>query len=245
VNGSIVNRERSIEKMQNKHILSTAALDESIADEAKAMGIYIDAIPFIETQEIENGYLRKQIEEMAKQKLAVVFTSIVAVRAVANVSAATKWKIYCVGENTEALLRKHFGECVVGSANNASELAEIIIQDKVGKVTFFCGDIRREELPVKLMDAGIELEEVVVYRTVETPQEIKKNYDGVLFFSPSGVRSYFKMNTALISTTLFAIGSTTANEIKNYSRNDVITPKKPGKVELVKLMTEYYKQQAC
>jgi uroporphyrinogen-III synthase len=229
-----------------KHILSTAALDESIVQETQAIDIYIDVIPFIETQEIVNEELSKKIDSLAKQELVAVFTSKVAIGMVAKyVSPSAHWKIYCVEGNTEEQLRKYFGDVIKGSANNASDLAEIIIRDKVAKVTFFSGDIHREELPVKLKEAGIELEEVVVYKTAETPQLIKKNYDGVLFFSPSGVRSFFTLNTVLISTNLFAIGSTTADEIKKYSNNDIITAEKPGKEELVKLMTEYYKEQAC
>ena len=232
--------------MQNKYILSTAALDESIVREAKAIGIYIDIISFIETQEIANKDINKKLEGLAKQKLTAVFTSKMAVGMVAKYeSSSTQWKIYCVGDNTEDQLIKYFGDCIKGSANNATELAEIIIRDKVAKVTFFCGDIHREELPVKLKEAGIQVEEVVVYKTIETPQLLKKNYDGVLFFSPSGVRSFFKLNPVQMSTNLFAIGSTTANEITKYSNNDIITADKPRKEELVKLMTEYYKQQAC
>lgn len=232
--------------MQNKYILSTAPVTESILRESEDMGIYIDVVSFIETREIEDEAVSIKIKELAKKEIVAIFTSKVAVGVVEKyITSPAKWKIYCVGEVTEKYIRKDIGNNIHGSENNASALAEIIIEDNVKNVIFFCGDIHREELPVKLKEAGIGVEEIVVYKTVETPHPIVKKYDGILFFSPSAVRSYFKLNSVLLLTNLFAIGSTTADEIKKYSNNDIIIADKPGKKELVKLMTEYYKHQAC
>src|SRR5258706_9822828 len=45
----------------------------------------------------------------------------------------------------------------------------------------------------------------------------EKVYDGILFFSPSGVESFFNTNEVNEQTILFAIGNTTATEIKKYT----------------------------
>ena len=58
-------------------------------------------------------------------------------------------------------------------------------------VTFFCGNQRRDTLPDKVRAAGIKVEELVVYETVELPLKVTDHYDAILFYSPSGVRSFF------------------------------------------------------
>jgi len=80
----------------------------------------------------------------------------------------------------------------------------------------------------------------VVYQTLATPHKIQKDYFGVLFFSPSAVQSFFSKNKVKDRTILFAIGNTTANEIKKYSNNKIIISDEPGKENLVQKMIEYF-----
>ena len=65
-------------------------------------------------------------------------------------------------------------------------------------------------------------------------------YFGILFFSPSAVQSFFSKNKVADKTILFAIGNTTANEIKKYSTNKIIISDEPGKENLVTKMIEYF-----
>src|SRR4029077_17349519 len=130
--------------------------------------------------------------------------------------------------------------------SNASELAgEIIDWGKTGKdtrpVVFFCGDQRRDELPKKLQQHGFDLEEIIVYKTIETTQEINDAYNGILFFSPSAVNSFFKTNKVTAHTVFFAIGETTANTIKGYTSNKIIISNTPAKDELLKQAVEWLK----
>jgi len=54
-----------------------------------------------------------------------------------------------------------------GELGAAAALARAMLSDGVrGPVLFPCGEIRRDELPVRLRDEGIEVEEVVCYRSV-------------------------------------------------------------------------------
>ena len=108
------------------------------------------------------------------------------------------------------------------------------------EVIFFCGGQRRDELPSILNDAGIEVDEIAVYQTIEVPHIIKKDYHGILFFSPSAVRSFFKVNKANGKTILFAIGNTTAAEIKKFSNNKILVSDEPGKESLVQKAIEYF-----
>ncbi|MCC8142570.1 MAG: uroporphyrinogen-III synthase [Tannerellaceae bacterium] len=59
---------------------------------------------------------------------------------------------------------------------------------------FFCGQRRLNEIPERLSGAAISYKEVIVYETELTPQTLEKTYEGILFYSPSGVESFFSAN---------------------------------------------------
>jgi uroporphyrinogen-III synthase len=178
------------------------------------------------------------------QSSAVVFTSMNAVEAVADNlrGRMPDWKIYCIGTTTGSLVKKHFGPGAIGgTANSALELAALIVNEgEDDEVIFFCGNQRREELPEILKNNHIDVNEIVVYETIPVPHNLRKQYHGILFFSPSAVESFFSNNKAEVSTVLFAIGNTTANAIKKFSNNKVLITEEPGKENLVRNMMEYF-----
>lgn len=231
--------------MQNNiTILCTRPLTESLLTEALEKGIAIEEISFIETTAIDSLPIRTEIKNIAKEITTVAFTSMNAVEAVAVIlkDQPTDWIIYCIGTTTHQLVKKYFGaEHIAGTANSAAELALLIATDKsIKKVDFFCGDQRRDELPDILRSNRVEVNELVIYNTVTIPHIISKTYDGILFFSPSGVHSFFENNTLPPATILFAIGSTTGNEIKKFTSNKIVLSDVPGKENLVKKMITYF-----
>jgi uroporphyrinogen-III synthase len=223
-------------------ILSTRPLAPSLIEEAEATCISIDVISFIETVPIQSVEVQQEIENAYMQSATVVFTSMNAVEAVAAGQEGQQpdWKIYCIGHATKQLVKKYFGEeSIAGTADNAAELAELIAEENESEeIIFFCGDRRRDELPGILRNHDIEVNEIVVYETIGVPHKIKKEYYGILFFSPSAVESFFKHNKVNKRTILFAIGNSTANEIKKYSNNKIIISDAPGKESLVRKMIE-------
>lgn len=158
------------------------------------------------------------------------------------IKAKPLWKIYCIGGATKNSVAKFFGrENIAGTAENAVQLAERIIKNKnIKAMTFFCGDQRRDDLPGRLKANGIAVEEIVVYRTIETSQFIKQEYDGILFYSPSAVNSFFAKNKVSNKTHLFAIGLTTADALKHVTQKPVIIAKMPGKENLVTLAINHF-----
>jgi uroporphyrinogen-III synthase len=209
-------------------------------EEAEQHGIRIDLISFIHTEPVAG--LEQQLTELAKQEIVAVFTSMNAVEAVSNYTAGAHWKIFCIGEATQNLVRKYFDEdAIAGAAPSASGLADVIINAGVKEVVFFCGDQRRAELPDKLKASHVSIKEIIVYRTIPTPKKIEKNYNGILFFSPSAAESFFEVNTVNPYTILFAIGNTTGNTIKKFTDNSVITSNNPGKEELARHAITYFK----
>jgi uroporphyrinogen-III synthase len=230
---------------QNKiTILSTRPLHETLIEEAAQQGIRIDVQPFIETEAILTVEVQQEIEQALLQSATIVFTSINAVEAVAEYmnEDMPDWIIYCIGQTTQQPVKKYFGEaCIAGTADNAAALAELIAEDGyTDEVIFFCGDQRRDELPAILNRHGIEVTEIMVYHTVATPRTIDKQYNGILFFSPSAVDSFFSKNKVSHPTMLFAIGHTTAAAIKKHTAASVIISDKPGKENVVEKVINYF-----
>jgi uroporphyrinogen-III synthase len=141
-------------------------------------------------------------------------------------------------------VEKYFhNDLLAGIADNAAELADLIMEESVeDEVFFFCGDHHRPELPVMLRKNGFEVTEIIVYQTVLLPHKIERNYDGILFFSPSAVNSFFEKNEIAAQTILFAIGNTTAEELKKFSKNKIITSDEPIKRSLVEKAILFYQQ---
>lgn len=225
----------------NWHILSTRPLSQQIVEQALQKGIAIEEVSFIETEPIIDENLQKEIKTFSTQKLTVVFTSMNAVDAVADVvKEKVDWTVYSIGSATEKLVEKRLGVAVKKSAAYAAELADKIIEDKPAEVHFFCGNIRRDLLPQKLSEAGIKVTEIVVYKTIETPKRISRRFDAILFYSPSAVASFFSANSVDEKTQLFAIGTTTAEAIQPYSNKPVIIAAQPGKEGLVQQAIRHF-----
>ncbi|MES2850459.1 MAG: uroporphyrinogen-III synthase [Bacteroidota bacterium] len=231
-------------QQNNIQVLCTRPLAEMLVDEAAASGIAIDEFSFIETESILSVEVQQEIELASTEIATVVFTSMNAVDAVTIFldGHQPEWSIYSIGTATARLIKEYFGEeRITGTANDASALAELIAEDRfTDEVIFFCGDQRRDELPDILRQHDIDVNEIVVYQTIEVPRKIDKFYHGILFFSPSAVRSFFKSNKLAEKTVAFAIGNTTAAEIKKFSNNKIIISDEPGKENLVQKMMEYF-----
>ncbi len=131
---------------------------------------------------------------------------------------------FCVGEKTKSLLEEN-GYKVKIMTNYGKELAEIIVKEFAeAEFTFFCGNLRRDELPELLLENNVSFTEIEVYNTVLKPKKIQRTFDGVLFFSPSAVESFTKENT-LDNNIAFCIGTITAAEAEKHTNKIVIANK--------------------
>ena len=232
---------------QNKvHILSTRTLDEPWIREAALKNITVDTISFIKTEPISSIEMQQEVEHLATMQVTVVFTSANAVQAVAAELDGYRpdWKIFCIGYATRDAVEKFFEKkSIAETASNAEDLAKAIIKKAhADDVVFFCGDQRRNELIDNLKAADIEVNEVIVYQTTLIPQKVDKKYDGILFFSPSAVKSFLQKNQPDAQTVLFAIGDTTANELRQISTNKIVVSSKPDKENLLKEMVAYFQR---
>lgn len=234
--------------LQNKiSILSTKILQPSMIDEAAKKNIEIDHFSFIKIIQSVDEVIAEQTKNLASQKVTVVFTSSNAVEAVVHQlkqnNIQPKWKVFCLSGITKTSIENYFSHVFIeATATNSKDLAEKIIQHKTQSVVFFCGNIRREDLPNKLKQNNIAVSEIKVYETLKTPHSIHKNYNGVLFFSPSAAESFFSINKIESSTVLFAIGETTANEIKKHCSNKIIVTDYTNKENVAVKAITYFEQ---
>lgn len=232
----------------NIQILSTRPLKTELVEKAAARHIHAEAEAFIQNIPEFSLQLSNAIRTLSGQTLVVVFTSIHAVEVVkAELDGIVPpWKIFCTGGVTkEALLEIFAEDNIIATAKNAGNLAEKILQHpEITEVFFFCSKQRLNDLPETLAAAGVAVNEKIVYQTVGTPIAIEKDYDAILFFSPSAVHSFFSMNTLPLTTTLFSIGKTTTATIESYCGNEVVTSQWPGESTLIDLVIEYYSKTA-
>ena len=150
-------------------------------------------------------------------------------------------KCFCVGKKTKTILEQNGFE-VVESFDYAEELASFLIDNYSSNTyTFFSGDLRQDTLPVDLQQAKITFEEKQVYRTELTPVKVESKVDAILFFSPSGVKSYLKENT-ITNQVCFCIGTTTAKEVEKATKNIVIA-NQPSIENVIIQCINYFKQK--
>ena len=223
-----------------KYLLSTRPLPKAVIDEAAQKGVAIETLSFISTQPVADEDLFIKIKSLAVEPHTVIFTSMNAVEAVAaQVQEVPQWKIYSIGNTTRQLIVDTWGaDKLVATAEDAGRLAERLIDDEVKNAVFFCGNRRRDELPNKLRSEGGQVEEVVVYETEETPVPLQKEYDGIMFFSPSAVQAFYQNNKPGKGTKLFAIGKTTAEALKEKKANNIIVGYETNKAALARLAVE-------
>lgn len=173
----------------------------------------------------------------------LIFTSQNAVESVLRnkkLAEIKSRKCFCVGEKTKTLLEDNDFE-VVAYSDYAAELASLICnQYSKNSFTFFCGNIRRDFLPDALRLVEIRLDEIEVYETILKPHKIDFTPNGILFFSPSGVKSYLQENK-IENENCFCIGNTTAEALKYVTPNRIIANQPTVESAIMKCI-EYYRQ---
>lgn len=193
---------------------------------------------------IEEDFIETKIKnfELSKINNNLIFTSQNAVQSILKhpkCDALKTKNVFSVGMKTKDLLTEN-GFNVIAYTGYAADLAEIIslIYSKEN-YTFFCGNLRRDILPNTLKENGITFNEIEVYETNVTSKKVNKKVDGILFFSPSGVESYLKLNT-IKDEMCFCIGDTTAETLENKKIKNIIIADKPSVENVIDKVIEYY-----
>lgn len=182
--------------------------------------------------------------QLKKLPSLLLFTSQNGVRSVLESPGAFQLKdipAICVGSKTRKLLEEN-GFKVLQSEEYAHELVPFLTAAGQGKhIAFFAGDIRRDVLPDAMHKAGLSFDEYTVYKNHEKPVEIKAHVDALLFYSPSGIKSYLKKNT-IAQQVCFCIGTTTAGALNGITRNIVIAHQQTVENVIIQCIA-YYKNK--
>ncbi|TYA74050.1 hydroxymethylbilane synthase [Seonamhaeicola marinus] len=145
--------------------------------------------------------------------------------------------IYCVGRRTKRLVENKIGK-VTHSEKNAKALAEYLVEYIEGtEVTYFCSNLRLDDLPNILESNHIKVNEVEAYQTKYDAIELDDSVDSVMFYSPSTVQSYKQKNDKDVIA--FCIGETTAKEAKKHFK-EVKIAKVPTVESVIELVNDHY-----
>lgn len=230
--------------MANRYnILSTKTLPAILHEIAEENNILLRIHAFLQIAPVYFSAENKQaINQLIQNSDVTVFTSHHAVTAIADF-AIPPARICCIGGNTLDTVQKIFPQAtIVATGENGASLASEIINNRhIHSAAFFCSNRRRDVVPECLLQNNIALKEVIVYETLADAIPIEGPIDGILFFSPSAVESYFKYNTPAPDTVCFAIGHTTGDSLKEYTNNKVVVnDDKPSAKTLLQLAITYF-----
>ena len=168
------------------------------------------------------------ITEASEQVDAWVFSSKYAVKSISKLLPKLNIpnSVYSVGENTSNELAELGISSIHPKTHTMKELASLISDKTRASITHFCGNLKVAELGDLLDEhANIQITSIQVYKNTLTPQKIDSSmFNGIVFMSPSAVRSYFNDNTVNTSHTLFCIGTTTAHELAKFTSIEPIIP---------------------
>lgn len=222
-------------------ILFTKNIDQSILTQQLGEDILVDCVEVIKTNPI-------QITSFDLKNYSLIFTSVNGVISFFNnqfkpnedFTAKNYNKIYCVGEKTKRELRKNgFGTFKV--LKNAETLSKFIITHcQHEKFVHFCGNLAIDVLDKELPLQNIKYNKVTVYNTEEINPLVPEKYHAIVFFSPSGVRSFAKQNS-LENMTLFSIGETTSGELKKHTKQKIYTSEGNNLVSIFELIQRVVK----
>lgn len=233
-------------RQDKRNILVTRPLTGQQIEYARILGLNPLMEPALEFQFPEYwDDVLKVINDHPKSEW--VFTSSNGVRALKELMAAglqvrPETQLFAVGSKTKDALQELGLEAKAPVIQDAEHLAELIVHEgKVDSAIYFHGNLSRDELAGGLRAAGIEVIELEVYKTIINEVYLPEEpISAVLFYSPSAVEG-FKRGSGFEKElpVLFAIGSTTAEALRNETGNVVEVADEPATETLLRNVSDY------
>ena len=193
---------------------------------AKKHNLKIDFRSFIHIEGIAAKEFRQSRIDISSHS-AVIFTSKTAIDHFfriceeMRVSIPDSLKYFCVSESIAYYLQKYIvyrkRKVFVGT-NNFKGLMELVLKHNEEKFLVPLSDMHKPEIPEQLNKNKINYSIAILYRTIcsDLSDLSDVNYDILVFFSPSGIKSLlknfpdFKQN----NTKIAAFGPTTTLAVK-------------------------------
>ncbi len=212
-------------------------------DLEKKCKVKIDFRPFIQIDGISGLDFRKQKINILDHT-AVIITSRSSIDHYfrmckeMRVKVPEDMKFFCISESTAYYIQKYIQyrkRKVFYGKQTVSALMDVIKKHKNETYLLPCSDIHKEEIADKLELQKIKYTRAVMYKTVAANLKdlADVNYDVLVFFSPSGIKSLFKNFPKFKqnNTRIACFGPTTAEAIKKAGlKLDILapTPKAPS-----------------
>jgi len=207
------------------------------ADLAEKNNLKIDFRPFIQVEGVPAKEFRKQRINILDHS-AVIFTSRTAIdhffriAEELRVSVPDTMKYFCISEATAYYLQKYIvyrKRKIFHSTGRFTDLVDVLKKHREETFLVPLSDIHKQEIPSLLNKNKINYTKAILYRTVSSDLSDLKdvNYDVLVFFSPSGIKSLFqnfpdfKQN----DTKIASFGPATAKAVKEAGlRLDIQAP---------------------
>ena len=223
------------------------------SDLAESMNVKIDFRPFTEIE----GVTAKEFRQTRIHILdytAVIFNSRTSIdhffrmAQEMRVTIPDTMKYFCISEAAAFYLQKYivYRKRKIFYANGTlPDLLDIMKKHKNEKYLLPLSDIHSQEIPKLLDKAGFKYTSAVFYRTVSSDlSDLKEvNYDIIVFFSPSGIKSLFhnfpefKQN----DTRIASFGSSTAQAVKEAGLKLDIEAPTPEAPSMTMALEQYIK----
>lgn len=231
----------NIEKLKIKKILVSqpepATEKSPYFDLAEKHNLKIDFRPFIQVEPVEAKVFRKDRINIL-DFTAIIFTSRTAVDHFfriceeMRVTVPDSMKYFCVSEATAFYLQKYIvyrKRKIFFGKSKFDDLIEIMEKHKEEKFLLPLSDMHKPDIPKKLEKLKVIYKIAILYRTVASDLSDLSdvNYDILVFFSPSGIKSLFENFPEFIQkdTKIAAFGPTTAKAVKDAKlRLDIQAP---------------------
>ncbi|MGI9526902.1 MAG: uroporphyrinogen-III synthase [Weeksellaceae bacterium] len=217
-------------------ILFTKQYPEDQLQQAFSSSFVVDSYDFIESNLVDIHEIQQQIPTEANK---FIVTSIRATKHIESLSL--KGEFYVVGETSETYLKTQ-GKQVAWMAEDAASFLEKLkksIQTKE-KFVYFCSQIRKDKLPDGVRALGHHCLEIVTYKTELKKVAIQNSYDGYVFFSPSGVKSFAEQYNIPEKAVIFAIGETTGQEVRTVFNRTAMLANSPTFQSLIRTIKAYF-----
>ena len=206
-------------------------------DLAENSNIKIDFRPFIQVEGVSAKEFRQTRIHILEHS-AVIFTSRTAIDHYFRISQDLRitipdtMKYFCISEATAYYLQKYIiyrKRKIFYGNGKFSDLINVMKKHKDEKFLVPLSDIHKQEIPELLDKGNYNYTKAILYRTVSSDlSDLREvNYDILVFFSPSGIKSLFqnfpdfKQN----ETRIACFGPTTAQAVHEAGlRLDIEAP---------------------
>ncbi len=171
-------------------------------DLASKHNLKVDFRPFIHVEGVSARDFRQEKVDLSIHS-AVIFTSKTAIDHYFRIAEETRtsipdtMKYFCVSEATAYYLQKYIvyrKRKIFYGNGKIEDLIEIMNKHKGEKFLLPLSAAHKEEIPALLKASNFDFSKAVLYRTEcsDLSDLADVNYDILVFYSPSGIKSLFK-----------------------------------------------------